>query len=116
MKVNMRGLDRRNVLISLCIVHLLALSEGRPVRKRAVSEVQLMHDLGALKQARERRQWLQRRLQGAHAGLTWGGAGEAGRAGRRERPEEPPELSGMTPEEIQLALNLLERLLKSKPS
>lgn len=32
MKVNMRGLDRRNVLISLCIVHLLALSEGRPVR------------------------------------------------------------------------------------
>uniref|UniRef100_G3NCX9 Parathyroid hormone n=1 Tax=Gasterosteus aculeatus TaxID=69293 RepID=G3NCX9_GASAC len=100
----MRGLDRRNVLISLCIVHLLALSEGRPVRKRAVSEVQLMHDLGALKQARERRQWLQRRLQGAHAGLT-----------RRERPEEPPELSGMTPEEIQLALNLLERLLKSKP-
>ncbi|XP_037308603.1 parathyroid hormone-like isoform X2 [Pungitius pungitius] len=116
MKVNMRSLDYRNVLISLCIVHLFALTEGRPIRKRAVSEVQLMHDLGELKQVQERRQWLQRRLQGAHAGLIWGGAGEAGQARRRERPEELPDLSNMTPEEIQLALNLLEKLLKSKPS
>ncbi|KAM8891031.1 parathyroid hormone 1a [Spinachia spinachia] len=113
MKVNMRGLDYRNMLISLCIVHLLALSEGRPMRKRAVSEVQLMHDLGELKQVQERRQWLQRRLQGAHAGLTLGGAGGAR---RRERPDERPDLSDMTPEEIQLALNLLEKLLKSTPS
>ncbi|XP_068579892.1 parathyroid hormone 1a [Cebidichthys violaceus] len=115
----MLNLDYKNVFISLCIVHLLALSEGRPLRKRTVSEVQLMHDLGELKQVQERRQWLQMRLQlqGAHTGPTsWGSIGEAGRPRRRLRPEELPDLSDMTPEEIQLALNLLENLLKSKQS
>ncbi|XP_075969052.1 parathyroid hormone-like [Anarhichas minor] len=114
----MRNLDYKNVFISLCIVHLFTLSGGRPLRKRTVSEVQLMHDLGELKQVQERRQWLQMRLQlqGAHTGPTWGSIGEAGRTRRRLRPKELPDLSDMTPEEIQLALTLLENLLKSKQS
>jgi len=74
-------------------------------RKRTVSEVQLMHDLGELKQVQERRQWLRMRLQGIHGG------GEAGPTRRRL-----PDLSAMTPEEIQMALDLLEQLLKSKQS
>ncbi|XP_054475142.1 parathyroid hormone-like [Anoplopoma fimbria] len=112
----MRNLDYRNVLISLCIVNLFTLSEGRPLRKRTVSEVQYMHDFGELKQVQERRQWLQMRLQGIHTAPAWGSSGEAGRTMRRLRPEELPDLSDMTQEEIQFALSLLEKLLKSKQS
>lgn len=85
-------------------------------RKRTVSEVQLMHNMGELKQVQERREWLQMRLQGIHTAPAWGSSGEAGRTRRRLRPEELPDLSDMTPEEIQYALNLLEKLLKSKHS
>ncbi|XP_068460101.1 parathyroid hormone 1a [Clinocottus analis] len=99
----MRLLDYKNLFLSLCIVQLFPLGEGRPRRKRTVSEVQLMHDLGELKQAQERRRWLQMRLRGIH--------GEEAGATRRT-----PDLSNMTPEEIQFALNLLEQLLKSKHS
>ncbi|XP_034391676.1 parathyroid hormone-like [Cyclopterus lumpus] len=112
----MHNLDYKHVFISLCIVQLFTLNEGRPLRKRTVSEVQLMHDLGEFKQDQERRQWLQIRLQGIHTGPTWGSSGEADRRRRRLRPDELPDLSTMTPEEIQFALDLLEQLLKSKQS
>ncbi|XP_056271991.1 parathyroid hormone 1a [Pseudoliparis swirei] len=101
----MGNLGYKHVFITLCIVQLLTPNEGRPLRKRTVSEVQLMHDLGELKQVQERRQWLRMRLQGIHGG------GEAGPTRRRL-----PDLSAMTPEEIQMALDLLEQLLKSKQS
>uniref|UniRef100_A0A3B4ZGX6 Parathyroid hormone n=1 Tax=Stegastes partitus TaxID=144197 RepID=A0A3B4ZGX6_9TELE len=67
-------------------------------RKRTVSEVQLMHNLGEHKQVQERRDWLQMRLRGIHTATDL------------------PELSDLTSEEIQHALNFLEKLLKSKPS
>uniref|UniRef100_A0A8C4HQW8 Parathyroid hormone n=1 Tax=Dicentrarchus labrax TaxID=13489 RepID=A0A8C4HQW8_DICLA len=102
-KVNMRNLDYKTVFISLCILHLFFVCEGRPIRKRTVSEVQLMHNLGEHRQVQERREWLQMRLRGIHTA-------------RRLRPEELPDLSDLTPEEIQYALNLLEKLLKSKQS
>ncbi|TNN33008.1 Parathyroid hormone [Liparis tanakae] len=112
-EVNMGNLDYKHVIITLCIVQLLTLNEGRALRKRTVSEVQLMHDLGELKQVQERQQWLRMRLQGIHGG---GGGGVAGPTRRRLLPEELPDLGAMTPEEIQTALDLLEQLLQSKPS
>lgn len=82
-------------------------------RKRAVSEVQLMHNLGEHKQVQERREWLQQRLHGIHTiGLNnddepgWGRKGIASR--------ELPNLRDLTPEEIQNALHVLEELLKSQ--
>lgn len=86
------------------------------VRKRTVSEVQLMHNLGEHKQVQERREWLQMRLRGIHTAPGRDSSGEAGRTRRRLRPEELPDLSDLTPEEIQYALNFLEKLLKSKQS
>uniref|UniRef100_A0A3P9CCT6 Parathyroid hormone n=1 Tax=Maylandia zebra TaxID=106582 RepID=A0A3P9CCT6_9CICH len=63
--------------------------------KRTVSEVQFMHNLGEHKQVQERREWLQMRLRGIHtAGLD--------------------ELSDLTSDEIQHALNVLDELLKSE--
>ncbi|XP_042337327.1 parathyroid hormone-like [Plectropomus leopardus] len=116
--VNKRSLDHKTVFLSLCILHLLTLCGGRPLRKRTVSEVQLMHNIGELKQVQERRDWLQLRLQGIHTAPAWrpGSGGEVDRARRRLRPEDLPDLSDMTPEDIQHALNLLEKLLKSKQS
>ncbi|XP_049928273.1 parathyroid hormone 1a [Epinephelus moara] len=114
--VNMQNLDFKIVFISLCILHLFTLYEGRPLRKRTVSEVQLMHNIGELKQVQERREWLQMRLQGIHTAPARGSSGEADRARRRLRPDELPDLSDMTTEDIQYALNLLDKLLKSKQS
>ncbi|KAM9351929.1 parathyroid hormone 1a [Symphorus nematophorus] len=112
----MQNLDYKILFISLCILHIFALYEGRPLSKRTVSEVQLMHNLGEHKQVQERREWLQMRLRGIHTApaLAPGSSGEAGRTRRRLRPEELPDLSDLTPEEIQYALNFLEKLLKSK--
>ncbi|XP_034082938.1 parathyroid hormone 1a [Gymnodraco acuticeps] len=111
----MHSLEYQTLFISLCILHLCPLCEARPLRKRTVSEVQLMHNLGELKQVQERREWLQLRLRGIHGGPARASSGDAGRR-RRPRPEELPALRDMTPEDIQSALDVLEKLLKSKKS
>nr|XP_019959723.1 PREDICTED: parathyroid hormone-like [Paralichthys olivaceus] len=101
------------VFISLCILHLSTLGEGRPLRKRTVSEVQLMHNLGEHQQLQERRDWLQLRLRGLHTAAARGSSPEAALARRRRpRTEEPP-VPELTPQEIQKALTFLEKLLKS---
>ncbi|XP_070686690.1 parathyroid hormone 1a [Pempheris klunzingeri] len=110
----MRNLDCKIVLVSLCVLHLFSASEGRPPRSRTVSEVQLMHNLGEHRQVQERRQWLQMKLRGIHTAAARAASGEPGRAKRRLSPEELPDLSDLTPEEIQYALSFLEKLLKSK--
>ncbi|XP_069570425.1 LOW QUALITY PROTEIN: parathyroid hormone 1a [Brachyistius frenatus] len=120
-KVNMQQMDYKLLFISLCVLHLSIHCKGRPIRKRTVSEVQLMHNLGEHKQVLERREWLQMRLRGIHTAAAWDGSGgpEAateGRSRRRLRPEDLPEMGDLTPEEIQHALNYLEKLFKSKQS
>ncbi|XP_034443676.1 parathyroid hormone 1a [Hippoglossus hippoglossus] len=109
----MRNMDFHTIVfISLCILHLSTLSEGRPLRKRTVSEVQLMHNLREHQQLQERRDWLQLRLRSLHTAAARGRSPEAARARRRRpRPEQPPGPE-LTPEEIQ-ALTFLEKLLKS---
>uniref|UniRef100_A0A7N8XWL7 Parathyroid hormone n=1 Tax=Mastacembelus armatus TaxID=205130 RepID=A0A7N8XWL7_9TELE len=93
----MRNLDYKIVFISLCILHIFTLCEGRPLRKRTVSEVQLMHNLGEHKQVQERREWLQMRLRGIHTASL-------------------PYLGDLTPEETQYTLNFLEKIAKAKRS
>ncbi|TKS72984.1 Parathyroid hormone [Collichthys lucidus] len=102
--VNMRHLDF--FLISLCVLHLFTQCEGRPLRKRTVSEVQLMHNVGVHQRVKERQNWLLTRLQGVSSGSSV----ETTRTKRRLSPEELSDLSGMTPEEIQYALDLFDSL------
>uniref|UniRef100_A0A3Q3GVT7 Parathyroid hormone n=1 Tax=Labrus bergylta TaxID=56723 RepID=A0A3Q3GVT7_9LABR len=97
-QVNMQNLDSKILITSLCILHVFTFCEGRPLRKRTVSEIQLMHNIGELQQVQERRDWLQMRLRGIHTA------------------PELPDLSDLTPEEIQYALKLLDKLLKTKQS
>ncbi|NWI12471.1 PTHY protein, partial [Crypturellus soui] len=42
-------------------------SDGRPMMKRSVSEMQLMHNLGEHRHAVERQDWLQMKLQDVHS-------------------------------------------------
>ncbi|XP_060893143.1 parathyroid hormone-like [Labrus mixtus] len=112
----MQNLDSKILITSLCILHVFTFCEGRPLRKRTVSEVQLMHNIGELQQVQERRDWLQMRLRGIHTAPGRGSSEEASRLRRRPRPQELPDLSDLTPEEIQYALKLLDKLLKTKQS
>ncbi|XP_068116367.1 parathyroid hormone-like [Hyperolius riggenbachi] len=47
----------------LCGVSLFSGYEGRPVTKRAVSEMQLMHNYGDFRHTLQRQEWLQMKLQ-----------------------------------------------------
>ncbi|XP_077374254.1 parathyroid hormone 1a [Festucalex cinctus] len=108
----MRSFHCQVLFIYLCILHLFIATGGRPLRKRTVSEVQLMHNLGEHKQVQERRDWLQLKLQGIHTALghsRW----EAGRARRRLSPDELSELTGLSAEELQEALEIFEN--QNKP-
>uniref|UniRef100_A0A672HKE1 Parathyroid hormone n=1 Tax=Salarias fasciatus TaxID=181472 RepID=A0A672HKE1_SALFA len=73
------------LLLWLCVVllsvHVHVHGAGRPLRKRTVSEVQLMHDLGEHRRAQERREWLQTRIRGLR---TAAGAGAGARDERRK--------------------------------
>ncbi|KAG8012914.1 Parathyroid hormone [Nibea albiflora] len=106
----MRHLDF--FFISLCVLHLFTLCDGRPLRKRTVSEVQLMHDVREHKQVKERKEWLLTWLEGIHAApaaqrgrsssnsTSGDSSEEATRRRRRLSPEQLSDMSGVTPEEI----------------
>ncbi|NWT96687.1 PTHY protein, partial [Urocynchramus pylzowi] len=44
-------------------------SDGRPMARRSVSEMQLMHNLGEHRHTVERQDWLQMKLQDVHSAL-----------------------------------------------
>ncbi|NXO42177.1 PTHY protein, partial [Locustella ochotensis] len=64
---SIRNLARAAIL--LCAICFLTTSEGRPMVKRSVSEMQLMHNLGEHRHTVERQDWLQMKLQDAHSAL-----------------------------------------------
>ncbi|NXH21771.1 PTHY protein, partial [Bucco capensis] len=54
------------ILYAMCFI---TISDGRPMMKRSVSEMQLMHNLGEHRHAVERQDWLQMKLQDVHSAL-----------------------------------------------
>ncbi|NXX67149.1 PTHY protein, partial [Spizella passerina] len=55
--------------IILCAMCFFTTSDGRPLVRRSVSEMQLMHNLGEHRHAVERQDWLQMKLQDVHSAL-----------------------------------------------
>ncbi|NWW68484.1 PTHY protein, partial [Ifrita kowaldi] len=55
--------------IVLCVICFFTTSDGRPMMKRSVSEMQLMHNLGEHRHTVERQDWLQMKLQDVHSAL-----------------------------------------------
>ncbi|XP_057635970.1 parathyroid hormone [Chionomys nivalis] len=60
------------VMIVMLAVCLLAQIDGKPIKKRAVSEIQLMHNLGKHLASVERMQWLRKKLQDVHNFVSLG--------------------------------------------
>ncbi|XP_037539081.1 parathyroid hormone-like, partial [Nematolebias whitei] len=104
------------LFISLIVLYLFIHCQGRPISKRTVSEVQLMHNLRHHKQVQERREWLQRRIQDIHNAAQTSSGGDSESLRRRLHPEELTELGDLTSEEIQQAIDFFEKLLESKQS
>ncbi|EGV92750.1 Parathyroid hormone [Cricetulus griseus] len=57
------------IMLALC---LLTQTDGKPIKKRAVSEIQLMHNLGKHLASMERMQWLRKKLQDVHNFVSLG--------------------------------------------
>lgn len=80
-----------------------------------------MHNFREHKQVQARQEWLQMRLWGIHTALAQESSRVVDQARSREVDQvrsrlHPEELPDLTSEEIQYALNFLEKLLKSKQS
>uniref|UniRef100_A0A667ZLY6 Parathyroid hormone n=1 Tax=Myripristis murdjan TaxID=586833 RepID=A0A667ZLY6_9TELE len=86
--VTMRCLCCEILVISICLLHLCTVCEGRPLRRRSVSEVQLMHNLREHKQVQDRRDWLQTRLRDIHTASARGSGDSSQRERERERERE----------------------------
>nr|DBA17626.1 TPA: hypothetical protein GDO54_003044 [Pyxicephalus adspersus] len=55
--------DITKIGLILCGVSLFSAYEGKPVTRRAVSEMQLMHNYGDFRHTLQRQEWLQTKLQ-----------------------------------------------------
>nr|XP_057944007.1 parathyroid hormone-like [Doryrhamphus excisus] len=104
----LKSVMRTLFLATFYIWHIFTVTEGLPLRKRTVSEVQLMHDRAEVRQVQERRDWLQVRLRGLHTAPAHGPWPWIGFF--------PGEPISLTAEEIQEALNMFHKLLLSKHS
>ncbi|XP_006885650.1 PREDICTED: parathyroid hormone [Elephantulus edwardii] len=62
----MSAKDMAKVMVVLFTICFLAKLEGKPVKKRSVSEIQLMHNLGKHLNSMERVEWLRQKLQDVH--------------------------------------------------
>ncbi|XP_047603417.1 parathyroid hormone isoform X2 [Lutra lutra] len=58
--------DMVKVMIVMFAICFLAKSDGKPVKKRSVSEIQFMHNLGKHLSSMERVEWLRKKLQDVH--------------------------------------------------
>ncbi|XP_048217043.1 parathyroid hormone-like [Perognathus longimembris pacificus] len=64
--------DMAKVMIVLIVICFLTKTDGKPIRKRAVSEIQLMHNLGKHLASMERVEWLRKKLQDVHNFVSFG--------------------------------------------
>ncbi|XP_006865836.1 PREDICTED: parathyroid hormone [Chrysochloris asiatica] len=77
--------DMAKVMVVLFAICFLTKLEGKPIRKRAVSEIQFMHNLGKHLSSMERVEWLRKKLQDVHNFIALG-APVAPRDGGAQRP------------------------------
>uniref|UniRef100_A0A667GMQ9 Parathyroid hormone n=1 Tax=Lynx canadensis TaxID=61383 RepID=A0A667GMQ9_LYNCA len=81
----MSAKDMVKVMVVMLAICFLAKSDGKPVKKRSVSEIQFMHNLGKHLSSVERVEWLRRKLQDVHNFVALG-APIAHRDGGSQRP------------------------------
>ncbi|XP_045413533.1 parathyroid hormone [Lemur catta] len=77
--------DMAKVMIVMLAICFLTKSDGKPVKKRSVSEIQFMHNLGKHLNSMERVEWLRKKLQDVRNFVALG-APLAPRDGGSQRP------------------------------
>ncbi|KAB5571620.1 hypothetical protein PHYPO_G00227150 [Pangasianodon hypophthalmus] len=64
--VSIRGLEKTMVFLCVCVLYSSMRTDSRPLSRRSVSEVQLMHSVGVRKHIQQRQDWLQEHMQDIH--------------------------------------------------
>ncbi|KAF6105743.1 parathyroid hormone [Phyllostomus discolor] len=81
----MSAKDMVKVMIVMFAICFFAKSDGKPIKRRSVSEIQLMHNLGKHLNSMERVEWLRKKLQDVHNFVALG-APIANKDGGSQRP------------------------------
>ncbi|XP_053486627.1 parathyroid hormone 1a [Ictalurus furcatus] len=71
--VSIRSLDKTMVFLCVCVLYNSIRTDSRPLSRRSVSEVQLMHSVGVRKHIQQRQDWLQEHMQDIHTAPMHGG-------------------------------------------
>ncbi|XP_037002387.2 parathyroid hormone [Artibeus jamaicensis] len=77
--------DMVKVMIVMFAICFFAKSDGKLIKRRSVSEIQLMHNLGKHLNSMERVEWLRKKLQDVHNFVALG-APVAHKDGGSQRP------------------------------
>uniref|UniRef100_A0A8D2BE39 Parathyroid hormone n=1 Tax=Sciurus vulgaris TaxID=55149 RepID=A0A8D2BE39_SCIVU len=89
------------VMILMLAIVFLTKTDGKAIKKRAVSEIQLMHNLGKFLASLERIEWLRKKLQDVHRFPSPGAPLDAGE-GRSQRS--PPKEENVLVDHYQKSL------------
>ncbi|MCJ8734450.1 hypothetical protein PDJAM_G00235640 [Pangasius djambal] len=84
--VSIRGLEKTIVFLCVCVLYSSMRTDSRPLSRRSVSEVQLMHSVGVRKHIQQRQDWLQEHMQDIHTAPLHDGK----ISGERITPEHSP--------------------------
>ncbi|XP_016425364.1 parathyroid hormone 1a [Sinocyclocheilus rhinocerous] len=104
--INLGLLEKTVVLFSICILFYSTHGDGKPLGKRAINEVQLMHNLGVHKHAELRQDWLQMKLREIHTASEKNNEGKTGLLS-----DIIPNLKDLNPREAEDIIAVLEKLM-----
>ncbi|KAI2648393.1 Parathyroid hormone [Labeo rohita] len=103
--INPGLLEKTVLLFSICILFYSTHADSKPLSKRAINEVQLMHNLGVHKHVELRQDWLQMKLQEIHT------ASNKNEEKTALVPDIIPKLKNLNPREAEDIIAVLESLM-----
>ncbi|XP_056107014.1 parathyroid hormone 1a [Rhinichthys klamathensis goyatoka] len=105
--INLGFLEKTAVFFSICILFYSTNADSKPLSKRAINEVQLMHNLGVHKHAELRQDWLQTKLREIHTAAIKNTGAER----TALLPDIFPNLKDLNPREAEDIIAVLEKLM-----
>ncbi|XP_026058269.1 parathyroid hormone-like [Carassius auratus] len=104
--INHGLLEKTVVLFSICILFYSTHGDSKPLGKRAINEVQFMHNLGVHKHVELRQDWLQMKLREIHTASEKKNEEKTGLL-----PDIIPNLKHLNPREAEDIIAVLEKLM-----
>ncbi|XP_059402641.1 parathyroid hormone 1a [Carassius carassius] len=103
--IHLGFLEKTVILFSICILFYSTHADSKPLGKRAINEVQLMHNLGVHKHEELRHDWLQMKLREIHT------ASEKKNEDKTGLPYIFPKLTDLNQMEDEDIIAVLEKLM-----